>query len=145
MEKLVLKSEVWNRLKVIFDGENDAWLLQLKHLFEYAENRLICYFIAKLFGIKIAERTFSQRLLRVERGEPNYFFQEEKDMKVIGALIGNADVEENFAEYNNSGRQVSTVLQQLGVSLGRVIRGEDNPMNEMDAIIRQNVKFCEVL
>ena len=64
---------------------------------------------------------------------------------LVGILIGNEDLEENFNEYNDSGRQVSTVLQQLGVSLARVIRNEDNPMNEMDAMIRQNVKFCEVL
>ena len=66
-------------------------------------------------------------------------------MLAIGLLIQSEDIYLNFKDYNDSGRQISTVLQQLGVSLSRVIRNEDNPMNEMDAMIRQNVKFCEVL
>ena len=55
----------------------------------------------------------------------NYFFLNPNDMKSIGLLIDNEDLYLNFKDYNDSGRQISTVLQQLGVSLSRVIRNED--------------------
>jgi len=146
IKKRFSKSKVWQRFNLLFDEQYEGIFVAIKNMFERAETISTCYHIAKIcFGLSIAEATFRDRLKRVERGEPNYFFQNPRDMRAVGILIGNEDLEENFNEYNDSGRQVSTVLQQLGVSLARVIRNEDNPMNEMDAMIRQNVKFCEVL
>jgi hypothetical protein len=105
------------------------------------------YKMAKLLGpISIKESTFKQyNTMGIGKEKSHYYFLNEEDLLTIGKLLGDFEIIERYRQINQSGKQIASLFQTVGHSVSRVIQGRADPLNMMDAIIKEKIKKCTVV
>jgi hypothetical protein len=101
--------------------------------------------IAVLFGLDYDVNSFKSLLSKLRTGGKHYYFQKPKNLLAIGKLIGYPGAFDRYDNLTEAGKEIRTVLELEGLSISRVISGNDNPMNAMDDLIRKRMVICRVL
>ncbi|MFO7881968.1 MAG: hypothetical protein R6U52_05480 [Kosmotogaceae bacterium] len=155
-ETFSIDENIWSDLSLNIKNQIDQ-IKVIKKDFESGRNYTTysnLYKIAKIFDLKLTENSFKSLLSSVRSkrmsSNPNsktvhYFFRKPKSLYAIGKLIGNQDIINNFQEINEAGINIWKILELIGHSISRVKEGKDNPLNEMDQIIRDQMKICQII
>jgi len=141
--ELLEESTVWNALISLPKTE----LLELRSLFR--KNGLITvekiFKLASKFNLNYNLSSFKQLISKLASGGRKYYFQDSGNLLAIGNLVENESIKINFSDLTLAGKEIRTVLELEGFSISRVLSDTDNPLNEMDMLIRKNMAICEVI
>ena len=101
--------------------------------------------LATQLGMNYKAASFKQLLSELNSGGRHYYFEEPDNLLAVSLFIVNQRIEEDYEELTSAGKEIRVVLQLVGRSIQRVIRGESASLNEMDSRIRDNVRMCRVI
>lgn len=143
------------QIKEFFEN-NEVWpqiaelppvnLVKLKKIFEtdgVSFNSL--HALATQLGMNYKVVSFKQLLSELNSGSRRYYFEEPDNLLAVSLLLINQRIEEDYEELTSAGKEIRVVLQLVGRSIQRVIRGESASLNEMDSRIRDNVRMCRII
>lgn len=135
-------SEIWPQISQLsFDN-----LVKLKRVFEtVGVNDFSLHIVAVVLGMNYKFASFRQLLNELNTGTRRYYFEESDNLLAVSLLIINHSIEDDYEELTNAGKEIRVVLQLVGRSIQRVIRGGGASLNEMDNRIRENVRLCRIV
>jgi hypothetical protein len=104
------------------------------------------YSLSKELGLKNYKRASFKVLCSTAINEQkHYSFHDEKNLLVLGKLIGHQGIIDNYHVINEKGGKIRTFLQQVGHSIKRVANGNGDPLNEMDVAIEGKMRKGKVV
>lgn len=137
--------------QLMLDDENNIWykiitskeLMNILSKNDFRINYETLYEITKFAGFSLVANTFETYC----KGEINkhYYFRDKNNLLSIGKIIGNKNIIENYIQINESGEKIAVTLRMIGQSVSRVVSGNSDQLNEMDALIESSIKKCKIL
>jgi hypothetical protein len=142
-KRILGESEIWKPLEDL----NKEQLYSIKCAFHQTPvitpEKL--HLIAQAFGMIYDPRSFKSTINQVVSGEKRYYFQNPQNLLAIGKLLENNRIVERYEEITAAGKAVRVVLELEGFSISRVLAGKENPLNDMDSIVKERMMICEIL
>jgi hypothetical protein len=127
-----LKKEELESLRSVFLNQNGITIEKMHAL-------------AKSFGLNYNISSFKQIISRLNSGKRKYYFEEPNNLLALGNLVESEDIKNTYLDLTMAGKEIRTVLELEGFSISRVLSNTDNPINEMDSLIRKIMVICEVV
>lgn len=128
---------------------NDIDTNKLIEIFAEGNNKVTkskLYKVAIELGLKsYAEGSFKALCSKSINEQKHYYFHEEENLLVLGKLLGNPYIIENYQLINEKGSKVGNFLRQIGFSLKRISSGNSDPLNEIDMLLINKLKKCTVV
>lgn len=142
-KKCLVSSDLWRPLERL----DDEKLKSIRITFNSTRgiNAEKIHYLAYILGLDYNISSFKSLLSKLRTGGKHYYFQTPTNLYAIAKLIWNQKAMESYEDLTVAGKDIRTVLELEGLSISRVISGNDNPLNAMDDLIRKRVVMCKVL
>jgi hypothetical protein len=134
-------NEIWPKISELSTSD----LIELKRMFERnGVNDVSLFRTMTALGFDYEFASFKSMLRKLNAGKKHYYFEKSENLLALSLFIVHRKTEENYEELTGAGKEIRIVLQLVGKSIQRVIRGEIGTINEMDNRIRDSVKLCKI-
>ncbi|MCX9014477.1 MAG: hypothetical protein OIN89_06755 [Candidatus Methanoperedens sp.] len=145
------QSNLHNILALLIDSSIWKGLIKpetLMQIFEKGTKNITyskLFDLAKTMGLNYEKPSFKQLCSTAINEKTHYSFHYDKNVMVIGRLIGHMGIIENYQIINEKGSRIGTFLRQVGRSINRVANGKGDNFNEMDIAIEEKMKKCTIV
>jgi len=136
-------SSFWSWLSDISQDE----FVHIKNAFEDQSVSMAdkIFLVAVAMGMDYDRSSFKALISHLKSGEKRYYFQKPENLLAIGRLLMHERIISGYEDITEAGKSIRVVLEVEGFALSRVIAGRENPLNDMDLIIKDGIIICEIL
>ena len=142
-KRVIAESGIWKPLQALSKEQVYAIKCAFHHTPVITPEKL--HLIAEALGMVYDPSSFKSTINQVVSGEKRYYFQNPQNLLAIGKLLENNRIIERYEEITAAGKAVRVVLELEGFSISRVLAGKENPLNDMDSIVKDRMMICEIL